>query len=102
MVGVWTSFNQPIALHTPQGYRHGWLLDSNDPGQFTLGRIRELHEPGNDRIHAGQQTVLRSPLREAPENISSKGIDRETENLLLVKRDCGVARLVGRFLIHSR
>src|SRR3981189_3852561 len=51
------ALNKPIALHPPQGDSHCGLLDPYQTRKLCLARFRQLHEPSDDRINAGQDAV---------------------------------------------
>src|ERR1700716_4357934 len=57
VIRVRLALNEPIALHPPQGDSHCRLLDPYQTRKLCLGRFRQLHEPSDDRINAGQDAV---------------------------------------------
>src|SRR3979409_1833338 len=59
MIRVGFALNEPISLHTPQGNSHCGLLDPYQTTKLCLGRFRQLHEPGDNRINSGQDAVPR-------------------------------------------
>ena len=99
MVGGRSTLNYSVTLHAAQGDRHGRLLDADQPRQLGLRCLVQVHQPRNDRIRAGQNSVLRRALSKAPNNAASKSIHSKAEDSLAPLRQRGIVCRRERLLV---